>query len=139
VPQAELIVIDEIIDSGVKINFFIGSDSNKVYESIITNGFTLDAVDSDYVFIISQDELNQLYTCFFSINLDYYNVDSILATQPQIIRVRAYGQNSVVLSNDFLNSDFQKTLPDKWLLTSDNLSEGLEKMILNLKNHSFIQ
>ena len=128
-----------MILEGVKINFFVGYDPVETFRLIKDNGFELDVVDSTYVFILPKNEFKVLYQDLFQErNQQYINGDSISFNQLKIIRVRYYTKEST-FSQEFLDSDFQKKLPDHWLVAPNEQGSNSEKLIFRLKKHSFIK
>lgn len=137
--NTRLIVIDEMVYTGVKIQFYLGSDSSDIFNTLSRNEFKLDYVDSNYIYVLNKDEFNKLNKVFSMNDIEYnYNNDSIAKAQPRIIRVRFY-DDKLLSSQEFLNDDFSNFLQQKWEYMPTSLSVNAINLLRELKAQTFIK
>lgn len=136
--QANLIVIDEFINSGIKVNFYIGTNQDEIFQLINKYDFKLDAVDSSYVFIIEKGEFEKLKT---ALQADKDNgslsPDSISSTEPRIIRARVLSTDTLI-SKEYSEYSFKNKVSDRLGISNANLSKNAKELFERLKKHSFI-
>lgn len=133
-----LIVIDEFINAGYTMKFYIGCDSVSTFDALTANNFQLDKVDSHDIFIIGKSEFMQLAGFFSSEDSrEKMNIDSVAKVNPRIIRIRCF--NSVTsISNEYLEDRFQFILSEKLKVIDLGKSKEGARLISELRQHSFL-
>lgn len=137
--QADLIVIDKLVYSGMDYHFYIGFDSFATFQQIQKNGYELLwDVDSEFVFIIEKEEFDTLLNSFLKWQIKYANWDSIISTFPEIFYARIYDED-ISFANVYVENDFQNAMPRLWINDSNKLSKEGKRLIDRLRYQSFIK
>lgn len=135
--ESKLIIIDRESFPGMNIRFFIGYDSVDFYQTLKNNQFSLNVVDSYFVFIISKKAFNHLKLVAIDENLngfDKYVIEEIAKTDPVVTRFQLY--NKVKANETYCLQPECNDIYDKFVVninfekdsTGDSLVNNLKYM-----------